>query len=103
MVSCIAYDNHERQCKSFIDKVAHYHLEFWVILAEDKPDFVKLDRLGSKINAAISQVEEHWEKLQKISPNRPKSLKMYAEYLMEIMNDKEGGNDLLSRAKENAL
>jgi hypothetical protein len=30
----------------------------------------------------------------------PKALKMYAKFLIEILNDKEGGQDLLSRAKE---
>jgi PAS domain S-box-containing protein len=30
----------------------------------------------------------------------PKALKMYAKFLIEILNDREGGQDLLSRAKE---
>jgi hypothetical protein len=30
----------------------------------------------------------------------PKALKLYAKFLIEILNDKEGGQDLLSRAKD---
>ena len=103
IVNGIAYDNHVRQCKSYIEKAALYHHEFWTLLMEDKPDFIKLDKSGSKINSAVASVEDHWARLQKISPNEPKSLRMYAEFLIEIMNDKEGGSELLSRAKDTAI
>ena len=103
IVNGIAYDNHVRQCKSYIDKAAYYHHEFWTLLLEDKPDFIKLDKSGSKINFAVASVEDHWAKLQKISPNEPKSLRMYAEFLIEILNDKESGAELLSRAKDTAI
>jgi len=32
----------------------------------------------------------------------PRALKLYAKFLIEILNDKEGGQDLLSRAKDAA-
>lgn len=36
-------------------------------------------------------VEEYWGQLQKINSNVPKALKMYAKFLIEILNDKEAG------------
>ena len=30
----------------------------------------------------------------------PKALKMYAKFLIDILNDKDAGQDLLSRAKD---
>jgi len=38
--------------------------------------------------------------MQKINSNVPKALRMYAKYLIEILNDKEQGKDMLSRAKD---
>lgn len=38
--------------------------------------------------------------MQSIYPNSPKGLKLYATFLIEILNDKEGGNELLQKAKD---
>mmetsp|Transcript_29897 Transcript_29897/g.29065 ORF Transcript_29897/g.29065 Transcript_29897/m.29065 type:complete len:405 (+) Transcript_29897:1690-2904(+) len=45
-------------------------------------------------------VEQYWGQLQKLNSNVPKALKMYAKFLIEILNDKEAGKELLSRAKD---
>ncbi len=37
-----------------------------------------------------------------IFPNTPRALKLYAQFQIEVLNDKEGGNELLMKAKENA-
>ena len=33
--------------------------------------------------------------MQQIYPNTPKALKLYAQFLIEVLNDKEGGNEFL--------
>ena len=33
----------------------------------------------------------------------PKALKLYANFLIEILNDRESGQELLARARDNAL
>ena len=103
VVSVIAYENHFNQCKYYIGKAASDHMEFWSYLSDEHPDLAKLNKTGSKINSRIMAVEEHWTKLQKINPNVPKALRMYAEFLKEILNDNEGGQELLSRAKDTAM
>lgn len=45
-------------------------------------------------------VEGYWDKLQKLNANKPKALKMYARFLLEILNDKDRGEDLIARANE---
>jgi len=45
-------------------------------------------------------VEQYWGQLQKLNSNVPKALKMYAKFLIEILNDKEAGKELISRAKD---
>ena len=50
-----------------------------------------------KITSIDYSIEEHWNKMQKISSNVPKALRTFGKYLIEIMNDKEKGEDLLER------
>lgn len=57
---------------------------------------------GAKINQSIMAVEDHWKKLSRMSSNAPKSIKMYASYLIEVLNDKETGNEQMVKAKEAA-
>lgn len=103
VVSIIAYDNHMRQCQEQIQQAAFHHKEFWCELEQRRPDLSKLSKTGSKINTTIGNVEEHWSKLQKINPNNPKALHMYGDFLIEILNDKDGGQELISRAKDNVV
>jgi hypothetical protein len=100
VVSKFAYESSFRQCKIYIEKSAILHHEFWNCLREDSPDIAKLNECGSKINHSIAMVENHWNNLQKLNSNVPKALNMYAKFLIEILNDKESGTDLLSRAKD---
>ena len=57
---------------------------------------------GAKINQSILAVEEQWKKLSRMSSNAPKALKLYATYLIEVLNDKETGNEQMLKAKEAA-
>jgi PAS domain S-box-containing protein len=99
VVSEIAFQNHLRQCQANIEKSALLHMEFWSQLSEDNPDLAKLNDIGSKINTSVAHVEEHWIKLQKINTNMPKAMRLYGKFLIEIINDKEGGEELLERAR----
>lgn len=50
-----------------------------------------------KITSIDSSLEEHWTKMEKISPNVPKALRTFGKFLIEIMNDKDRGEDMLER------
>lgn len=99
VVSEIAFQNHLRQCQAGIEKSALQHMEFWSQLSEDNPDLGKLNDIGSSINNSIVQVEDHWNKLLKINRNMPKAMRMYGKFLIEIINDKETGEELLEQAR----
>ncbi len=58
--------------------------------------------LGIRIDEQIKMVEYHWDKMQQIYPNTPKAIKLYAMFLIEVVNDKEAGNELLLKAKDNS-
>ena len=101
VVSLLAFDNHYRQCRLAIERAAALHMEFWNSLIEDHPDLSKLSRNGSRINTTIMAVEEHWSKMQKLNPNTTKGLKLYSDFLISVLNDEEGGRELMSRARDN--
>jgi len=98
--SSAQYETSFRQLQNMIERSAQLHLEFWNYLREDRPDIAKLNECGAKINTSIGMVEQQWTALQKINSNVPKALRMYAKFLIEILNDKDSGQELLSRAKD---
>ena len=67
IVSEMAFNNHLKECQLNIERCALLHMEFWSQLSEDNPDLSKLNEIGYKISDSIAYVEEHWNKLQKIS------------------------------------
>ena len=75
-------------------------MEFWSQLKEERPDLAKLNDIGAKINQELALIEDYWKEVQKLNPNSPKALKMYSKFLSEILNDKEGGSELMQRYKE---
>ncbi len=48
-------------------------------------------------------MELQWKKLLLNSQPTVKALKLYAQFLIEIMNDREHGNEQLIKAKEMAI
>ena len=99
IVTEISFQNELRQCHANIEKSSMHHMEFWSQLSEDNPDLAKLNEIGSKIHHSVDAVEEHLNKLQRISPNMPKAMKLFGKFLTEIINDKEAGEEYLERAR----
>jgi PAS domain S-box-containing protein len=67
-----------------------------------KLDIAKLNDLALKINNTITSIEIHWKNMQALKPNDPKALKIFSGFLIEVLNDKEKGNELLSLWRETA-
>jgi len=78
------------------------HLEFWNHLLDEQPDLVRLSQQGAKINKSLHLLEEQFKILSKISSIAPKVLRLYASFIVEIKNDKEGGAKEMLRAKDAA-
>jgi len=88
-----------RQLQANIEKAALLHLEFWSQLAEDNPDLAKLNDIGSKINTSVHNVEETWNRIQKINENSQKALRLYGKFLLEVINDKEAGDQIIDKVR----
>ncbi len=61
------------------------HMDFWSQLQEDNPDLGKMNNIGAKINAAIISVEELWNKMQKMTQNLPKAMRLYGKFIIEVL------------------
>lgn len=101
-ISAVNFDANFRKCKQNIERTALLHFEFWNHLQEDSPDLKRLSDLGTRIDQQLKIVEFHWDKMQQIYPNTPKAVKLYAMFLIEVVNDKEAGNELLQKAKDSS-
>ena len=97
VVTELTFQTHLRQIQANIEKATLLYMEFWAQLSEEAPDLAKLNDIGSKISAAVQTVEDNWVKLIKVNPNNPVAMKLYGKFLLEIINDKEGGDDLLEK------
>ncbi|CAD8209105.1 unnamed protein product [Paramecium pentaurelia] len=95
----IAFQNNMRSFQNKIERATLMHMDFWSQLQEDSPDLGKMNEIGSKINQAIIQVEELWNKMQKMTQNLPKAMRLYAKFIIEVLQDKDYGESLLDKSK----
>jgi hypothetical protein len=93
VVSNIAYKNHFTQFKNSIAKVATLYMDFWGLLLnpnqDNNEDLAKLNDYGSKINVLVEEINEHFEKMQKLKHNDQEVIRYYSDFLNDILNDKE--------------
>lgn len=102
IVSEIAYDSHFKLFSLNIEKSSQMYLDFWELLLNDKisVDIEKLNELGSKINQCYVNIENHWMAMQMIKPNMPLALNLYSNYLLNVLNNKQKGEELFELNKE---
>lgn len=76
------------------------HVEFWSQLSEDHPDLGKLSELGFKITLANQSAEDQWNRLDRINTHIPSLMRIYARFLHDVMNDKDGSLTVLKKLTE---
>lgn len=93
VVSNIEYKNHFNTFKNSIAKVATLYLEFWSLLSNPnqdcQEDLTKLNDYGTKINVLVEDINSNFEKIQKLKHNDKPTIKYYADFLNDILNDKD--------------
>ena len=100
LISNIAYINYLNQFKHGIKKITNLYLEFWNTLLnsnheEGTNNLSKLNELGTKINYVIpNEVVLNFKKIKEIKQIDIYSIKLYSEFLLQILNDKEKSNEL---------
>lgn len=75
-------------------------MEFWSQLSEDVPELGKLNEIGVNIFSNNQDVDENWQRLEKIGGNSiSKPMRIYAKYLLDVRNNKEDGEALLNQVQ----
>ena len=104
IVSNIEYKNHFNLFKSGITKAAALYMEFWSLLLnpnqDSQEDLTKLNDYGSKINTLVEEIKGHFDKIQKLKHNDKDTIKYYADFLNDILNEKENAQKYKNRLNE---
>jgi len=79
-------------------------MDFWSLLLnpnqDNQEDLAKLNDYGSKINNLVEEINNHFDKMQKLKHNDQEVIRYYADFLSDILNDKEKANNYKSRLNE---
>jgi len=100
IVSALAYQNHRQHWETYMETASQLHTKFWSYLTEDVNDLGKLSEIGSEINSTLALVEEHWDRMQRYKQNSGKIVRLYANFLVQVLNDKEGSKELMKSVSE---
>jgi len=73
--------------QSEIGKSVKMQLNFWQELEQSTPNVQQLLMLGSKITVQAEVVQNSYSELSAINPNHIRMLKIYGNFLKDIMND----------------
>lgn len=93
----VHFQNKFVEFQSTIEKSVSYHLDFWRELLEDSPDIQKLQSLGSKLTGSLDIVADSFRKISELNPNHIKMLRIYGNFLLDIVNDELEGRKLLEK------
>lgn len=95
----VLFQNKFVEFQNHIEKSVNFHLDFWRELLEDNPDIQKLQSLSSKITRSVEEVAGNFDKICEINNNHTRMLKIYGNFLRNIVNDDAEGRKLIERAE----
>ncbi|KAL4460691.1 hypothetical protein ABPG72_017167 [Tetrahymena utriculariae] len=101
VVKKIEFDSHMSQCEEYIKLAAIKHKEFWANLREDNNIALgRLNILGSGISQCVYKSREHFNGMLKINSQLPQPYKVFGQYLIRVLNQREQGIELLQKGRE---
>ena len=91
IVNSVTYKAILNNIKVLIGKITNYYIDFWTILAisdESKSEnFQKMSRIGTKISKFNEDLESDFERLERVNLFDQDTIKLYSQYLSEILNN----------------
>jgi len=82
-----------------IGKSVNMQLNFWRELEQATPNVQQLLLLGSKITVQAETVKDSYSQLCAINPNHIRTLKIYGNFLKDIMNDNFEAQRIIEKAE----
>lgn len=90
-------DNYFKMCQSILQTVDLYK-EYWQELKEEKPLVKKVKALGLRITFKNDKCKKHYKQLGAVHSNHIKSLNIYGNFMILVLNEHEEGRKLMERA-----
>ncbi|EAR82220.2 PAS domain S-box protein (macronuclear) [Tetrahymena thermophila SB210] len=104
VVKKIEFESHLSQFEEYIKLAAQRHKEFWANLKEDNNIALgRLNVLGSGISQYVFKAKDHFTRMIKINSSFPQPFKVYGQFLIKVLNQKEAGLEMVQKGREIAL
>ena len=91
IVNSVTYKAILNNIKVLIGKITNHYIDFWTILAisdESKSEnFQKMSRIGTKISKFNEDLISDFERLERVNLFDQDTIKLYSQYLSEILNN----------------
>eukprot|EP00742_Colponemidia_sp_Colp-10_P004311 GILJ01004599.1.p1 GENE.GILJ01004599.1~~GILJ01004599.1.p1 ORF type:complete len:1826 (+),score=322.00 GILJ01004599.1:46-5478(+) len=97
--SYIQYQKHLLAAAKHNEQARERIVEFWREVCEREPDFLRLEKIGIAIAKAVKEAQNNFAEVLKIYSQSPKVLRAYAGFLMDVLNDPNKAQELLTKAK----
>jgi len=95
----IAYNTHFSLFKEKIEKAAKLFYKYWEQLLDPIPDLSKIKDYSFVIQDLLSEISFYWKQMQILDPNSPITLRLYATFTDEILNDRRISEQMLVKVK----
>jgi len=92
------FDQEQRQSAQL--RVEAYRLlqQLWDIMSEGTPDLVSIEQTGVALQETLNRIEQAYTKLLELNPQSTKTLRAYAQYLLDLKNTQMKAQELLTKA-----
>ena len=97
IVNSVTYKAILNNIKVLIGKITTNYIDFWTILAisdESKSEnFLKMSKIGTRISKFNEDLIADFERLERVNLYDQDTIKLYAQYLSEILNNHASANE----------
>ena len=104
IVNSVTYKAILNNIKALIGKITNHYIDFWTILAisdESKSEnFQKMSRIGTKISKFNEDLISDFERLERVNLFDQDTIKLYSQYLSEILNNHTLANTYNNKLNE---
>ena len=83
-----------------LEKIGVSYINFWNSFVQDDINIAKIRSLGFKINELIKSLFQTWNLMQSLNQNDKESLRLYGQFLIDILNEKINGQQYIDKSKE---
>jgi len=100
ILAYMSFEHHTLMASHHDAVASQTQLQFWSMLTRPKPDIAKLDEYAVTISTHSRQALTSYHQMIALNPNSAQSRRLYASFLLDVMQDKNGAHAQLELAGE---